>query len=159
MIIVHTPADGPVERFDIKTVRAGEATRISTLLAEKASWPQVKQLLSDDHPDAMRVVAFVMKCRDNPALRMADFDPLLVDLAVLLDREEVTSWGETAAAMTVAFDGSEDALRVELSVILDLAADQDHAREVIDRVVAGKFPPPLSEPTDESSPTPEESPS
>ncbi|MFF2773347.1 hypothetical protein ACFVU3_00420 [Streptomyces sp. NPDC058052] len=145
MIIVHTPSDGPVEHFDIKTIRAGEATKITGMLAEKASWPQVKQLLSDDHPDAMRVVAFVIKCRNEPGLRIADFDPLVAELGVRFDREETDAWGETAAHFAAVFEGPEEQLRAELSLILDLAADQDYAREVIDRVVAGKFPPVLDE--------------
>jgi len=150
VIIVHTPANGPREEFDIKSIRTGEATRITTLLTEKASWQQVKQLLSDDHPDAMRVVAFVIKLRTEPGLRIGDFDPLVSEISVLFDRQEVDDWGETAAHFAQVFDGSEEQLRAELAVILDLAADSEYAQTVIDRVVAGKFPPVLPESTPDS---------
>ena len=159
MIIVHTPSDGPVEQFDIKSIRTSEATKICGLLTEPASWPQVKQRLSDDDPDTMRATAFVIKLRSEPGLRIDNFDPPVAELAVCFDRREVEEWGETAAHFAKLFEGPETQLRVELSVILDLAADRDHARTVIERVVAGKFPPAPSEPTDESSQTPEESPS
>lgn len=150
MIIVHAPSDGPREEFDIKSIRTGEATKITSLLSEKASWQQVKQLLTDDHPDAMRVVAFVIKCRDEPGLRIGDFDPLVADLSVRFDRQETDDWGETAAHFAQVFEGTEDQLRAELALILDLAADPDYAQTVIDRVVAGKFPPVLPESTPDS---------
>lgn len=150
MIIVHTPADGPREEFDVKSVRTGEATKISNTLAEKASWPQVKQLLSDEHPDAMRVVAFVIKLRSEPGLRIADFDPLVSEISVRFDRQETDDWGETAAHFAQVFDGPEEQLRAELALILDLAADPEYAQTVIDRVVAGKFPPVLPETTPDS---------
>lgn len=150
MIIVHTPSDGEVERFDVKTVRTGEATKITSMLTEKASWPQVKQLLSDEHPDAMRVVAFVIKLRSEPGLRISDFDPLVSEISVRFDRQETDDWGETAAHFATVFDGPEEQLRAELALILDLAADPEYAQTVIDRVVAGKFPPVLPESTPDS---------
>jgi len=150
LIIVHTPSDGPREEFDIKSVRSSEATKISNTLTEKASWPQVKQMLSDDHPDAMRVTAFVIKLRSEPGLRIADFDPLVAELSVRFDRQETDDWGETAAHFAQVFDGSEEQLRAELALILDLAADPEYAQTVIDRVVSGKFPPVLPESTSDS---------
>ncbi|KAA6220007.1 hypothetical protein [Streptomyces filamentosus] len=142
MIIVHTPSDGgEVEQFDFKTVRTAEASRITTLLTDKASWPEVKQRLTDDDPDVMRVVGFVLKCRAQPELRLADFDPMVADLAVRFDHREVDEWAEGAASLVAVYEGTATQLEAELSVILDLAADQDYARTVIERVIAGKFPP------------------
>ncbi|MFE1550573.1 hypothetical protein [Streptomyces sp. NPDC058718] len=157
MIIVHTPAGGTVEQHDFRSVRTAEASRITSLLTEKASWQEVKQKLSDEHPDVMRVVAFVLKCRAEPELRMADFDPVVEELAVRLDHREVEEWAEVAAGLIVTYDGTPERLAAELSLILDQAADAEHARGVIDRLMAGKFPPAPEATPDSSGPTSEAS--
>lgn len=157
MIIVHTPSDGDeVEQFDFKTIRTAEASRITTLLTDKAAWPEVKRRLADDDPDVMRVVGFVLKCRTQPDLRLADFDPMVADLAVRFDHSEVDEWAAGAANLVAVYEGTVEQLEIELSVILDLAADTDYARTVIERVIAGKFPPAPSNPsTHEPIPTTE----
>ncbi|MGW4050794.1 hypothetical protein ACWENA_08170 [Streptomyces sp. NPDC004779] len=148
MIIVHTPSDGgPVEHYDFRTVRTAEAARITTLLTVKMPWQDVRKELADEHPDVMRVIAYVIKCRTEPELRIGDFDPVVSDLAVRLDHREVEEWGEVAAGMVASFDGSPELLEAQLSTILDEAADADHARGVIERILAGKFPPAPSETT------------
>lgn len=158
MIIVHTPSDGgEVERFDVKTVRTAEASRIATLLTEKMSWPETKKALTDENPDVMRVIGFVIKCRANPELRLADFDPMVADLAVRLDRKEIEDWAEVAAG-TIALTDQPDLVQMQTAMIIDEADDKDHARLVVERLLAGKFPPAPSEATpDASSPTIEES--
>ena len=158
MIIVHTPSDGgEVERFDVKTVRSSEASRIATLLTEKLSWPETKKALANEDPDAMRCVAFVLKCRTNSGLRLADFDPMVADLAVRLDRKEIEDWAEVAAG-TIPLIDQPELVQMQTSMIIDEADDKDHARLVVERLLAGKFPPDPSKATpDPSSPTAEAS--
>jgi len=158
VIIVHTPSDGgEVERFDVKTVRSSEASRIATHLTEKLSWPETKKALADEDPDAMRCVAFVLKCRTNSGLRLADFDPMVTDLAVRLDRKEIEDWAEVAAG-TIPLIDQPELVQMQTSMIIDEADDKDHARLVVERLLAGKFPPdPSSLSTGDPSPTTEES--
>ena len=138
MIIVHSPADGEVERFDFRTVRTSEASIITGLVSADLTWQQVKQRLADDDPDVLRVIAFVIKKRSNPSLRIADFDPPVVEFAVKLDRREVEEWAEVAAERIAGTDLPPEVIEVSLSTILDEADDLDHARATIQRLLAGK---------------------
>ncbi|MFC9700932.1 hypothetical protein ACFTWD_09600 [Streptomyces sp. NPDC056943] len=140
MIIVHTPADGgEVERFDFRSVRTSEASTITSLMSEDLTWQQVKARLGDDDPEAMRVIAFVIKKRSAPELRIADFDPAVADLAVKLDRKEVGEWAEVAAERIAENrDLPAEVVEVSLATILDEADDIDHAKETIQRLLAGK---------------------
>ncbi|MGW1246917.1 hypothetical protein [Streptomyces sp. NPDC002535] len=139
MIIVHTPSDGPVERFDFRSVRTSEASAITSLMSDDLTWQQVKARLGDDDPEAMRVIAFVIKKRAAPDLRIADFDPAVADLAVKLDRKEVGEWAEVAAERIAENrDLPAEVIEVSLATILDEADDIDHAKETIQRLLAGK---------------------
>ncbi|MBX9425425.1 hypothetical protein [Streptomyces lateritius] len=138
MLIVHNPADGEVERFDFRSVRTSEASIITGLVAADLTWQQVKQRLADDDPDVMRAVAFVIKKRTHPSLRIADFDPLVGELVVRLDRKEVEEWAEVAADNIAKSDLPPEVIEVGLTPILDEADDVEHARETIQRLLAGK---------------------
>ncbi|MEU3426591.1 hypothetical protein [Streptomyces gardneri] len=140
MIIVHTPADGDVERFDFRSVRTSEASIITSLVSADLSWQQVKARLHEDDPDVMRVIAFVIKKRSNPSLRIGDFDPAVDELAVKLDRKEIDGWAELAAERIGGFDGPAEMAELALGTILDEADDVDYARATIQRLLAGKFP-------------------
>lgn len=156
MIIVHTPSDGgEVERFDVKTIRTAEASRIATLLTEKMSWPETKKALTEENPDVMRAIGFVIKCRTAPDLRLADFDPMVADLAVRLDRKEIEDWAEVAAG-TIALTDRSDLAEMQTAMIIDEADDKDHARLVVERLLAGKSLPSPGEATpDKPHPTTE----
>ncbi|MFB7832004.1 hypothetical protein [Streptomyces sp. NPDC056056] len=139
MIIVHTPSDGPVERFDFRSVRTSEALTITGLMREDLTWQQVKARLNDDDPEVMRAVAFVIKKRADDSLRIADFDPPVDELAVKLDRKEVSEWAEVAAERIAEnSDLPAEVVEVSLATILDEADDVDHAKETIQRLLAGK---------------------
>ncbi|MBP2583400.1 hypothetical protein J3A78_003878 [Streptomyces sp. PvR006] len=158
MLIVHTPADGPVERYDFRTVRTSEASTITSLVTADLAWQQVRQQLRDEDPDVMRVVAFVLKKRSDESLRIADFDPLVGELAVKLDRREIEEWATIAAEKIVSVELPPAVLEASLSSILDEADDVEHARATIQKLISGKFPAGPAEPTTESSdPTPAES--
>ncbi|MFI0825727.1 hypothetical protein ACH4Q7_14865 [Streptomyces roseolus] len=148
MIIVHSPADGgPVERFDFRSVRTAEASRITSMLTDKVPWQEVRKQLGDEHPDVMRCIAYVLKCRAQPELRISDFDPVVADLAVRLDRQEIEEWAEVAAATIAGVDLPAEVVQLQLSSILDEADDVDHARTVVERLVSGKFGPAPAGPT------------
>ena len=140
MIIVHTPADGAVERFDVRSIRTSEASIITRMVAADLSWAQVKARAGDGDPDVMRTVAFVIKKRTAPSLRIDDFDPVADELQAKMDHKEIDLWAEIAAERLATFDGPVEAARPALSVILDDADDTAYAEAVIERVLAGKFP-------------------
>ena len=148
MIIVHTPADGEVERFDFRSVRTSEASIITRLMSDDVSWPQVKARVNDNDPDALRAVAFVIKKRSNPSLRIDDFDPVADELASKMDHRDVDVWAQIAAEKLAPFNGSAEAARLALNVVLDEADDVDYAQATIERLLAGKFPAALGETND-----------
>lgn len=133
MLIVYTPTDGGVvERFDVRSVRTSEASIVSRTL--DMTWKQVKERLADDDPDAMQGVAWVMKKRGNPSLRLADFDPLVGELAVRLDRKEIEEWAELTVAGVPDHDLSPEQMEQALAFIVDIADDPEHARDTIRRL-------------------------
>ncbi|MFD5370824.1 hypothetical protein [Streptomyces sp. NPDC127103] len=140
MIIVHTPEGGETERFDIRTIRTSEASIITRLIASDLSWPQIKARAGDGDPDALRTIAFVIKKRTAPSLRVEDFDPIADELQVKMDHKEIDVWAELAAERLGPFDGPIEAARPALSVILDDADDTAYAEATIERLLAGKFP-------------------
>lgn len=157
MLIVHTPAGSEAEQFDLRTVRVNEASIISRTM--DTTWTQVKERLRDGDPEAMQVVAWALKKRAEPTLRLADFDPLVDELAVRFDKAEIEEW------VTRALERVPDGLTPEqilqaLHMVVSAAADQEHARELILRLAAApKDPVPDAEtqgpigPTEGSMPT------
>ncbi|MFD9047689.1 hypothetical protein [Streptomyces zaomyceticus] len=140
MIIVHTPADGEVERFDFRSIRTSEASIITRLLSADLSWQQVKARAGDGDPDILRAAAFVIKKRTNPSLRIDDFDPVADELQAKMDHKEIDVWAELATERLATFDGPIEAAEPALNVVLDDADDIDYAKATIQRVLAGKFP-------------------
>lgn len=87
MIIVYTPEGGEPERLDAGRLRASEIQ-----IAESNSdrpWDQLKSGLLDADITAVRVLAWVIKKRQNPTLRLSAFDPFEDELKVKLDSREV----------------------------------------------------------------------
>lgn len=134
MLIVHTPADGEAETFDIRSVRVNEAAIISR--TADMTWKQVKERLIDDDPEAMQVVAWAMKKRAEPSLRLADFNPRVEELAVRLDKAEVEEWATEAITKAPDNDLTPEQMLQALTFIVDVAADQEHARDLILRLAA-----------------------
>jgi hypothetical protein len=158
VLIVHTPAGAPPEEFDIRSVRVNEASIISRTM--DTTWKQVKERLADDDPEAMQAVAWVIKKRTEPALRLADFNPVADELAVRLDKTEVESWVTEAMAALDDTATPEQALIV-MQPIVDAAVDAEFARELILRLAAAPKDTAASSaetegpsgPTEESTPT------
>ncbi|MFI8254077.1 hypothetical protein [Streptomyces filamentosus] len=158
MIIVHTPEDGsPVERFDCRSIRTSEASVITSLVTDDLTWQQVKDRLHEDDPDVLRVIAYVIKKRSQPSLRINDFDPPVDALKTKLDRREIETWADLAAEKVATFDGPPEVMELSLSPILDAADDVDHAKAMLQKVLAGKSPAAPAAPPAPASPTTEES--
>ncbi|MER6098337.1 hypothetical protein ABT154_21265 [Streptomyces sp. NPDC001728] len=153
MIIVHTPTDAEIERFDVRSIRTSEASIITRLVSADLSWQQVKARAGDGDPDALRSIAFVLKKRSEPSLRIDDFDPVADDLQVKLDHKEIDTWAEIAAERLATFDGPIEAARPALAVVLDDADDPAYAEAHIERILAGKFPPAPDETTSGGDPS------
>ncbi|MGW4703269.1 hypothetical protein [Streptomyces sp. NPDC004285] len=132
MLIVYTPADGEAEQLDIRSVRVAESSIISRNM--DTTWKQVKERLADDDPEAMRMVALILKRRRQPSLKLEDFDPLVDELTVRLDKTEVEQWATEAIGALDDIATPEQAL-VFLQPIIDAAVDADFARDLITRLV------------------------
>ncbi|MFI8962047.1 hypothetical protein ACIGO8_08020 [Streptomyces sp. NPDC053493] len=158
MLIVYTPAGGEAAHFDLRSIRTAEASIISRAL--DTTWRKVKELLADDDPEAMRAVAWAVKKRSEPTLRLADFDPLVDELTVRLDKTEVEQWA-TEAVAAIDEGIAPEAVLIALHPIVDAACDPDFARELILRLAAAPKDPAAtadetagpSGPTEESTPT------
>ena len=97
MIIVYTPDGGEEERYDTRKLLTSEAS-----IAAKAcgkTWPGIREGLNEDDPDAMRAVAWVMRKRTDPQLRIGDFDPAVDELTVKWDAREIADSVAQAAKM------------------------------------------------------------
>lgn len=97
MIIVYTPDGGEEERYDTRKLLTSEAS-IAAKAAGK-TWPGIREGLNEDDPDAMRAVAWVMRKRTNPQLRIGDFDPAVDELTVKWDHREISDSVVQAATM------------------------------------------------------------
>ena len=141
MLIVHTPAGGTPEEFDIRSVRVNEASIVSRTM--DTTWKKVKERLFDDDPEAMQAVAWVIKKRTEPSLRLADFNPVADELAVRLDKTEVESWVTEAMGALDDMATPEQALIV-MQPIVDAAVDAEFARDLILRLAAAPKDPAVS---------------
>jgi hypothetical protein len=146
VIIVYTPRGGEPERFDAR-LRVSETVRVAQTVDR--TWPDIKGSLNDD-TEAMRVVAWVVKKRDQPDLRYGDFDPFDDELTTRLDRDEVTRWAEATAGFAwLEPNATTETVTTALAIIPTVADDHEHAEQVVERLAAErpKDRPSPSEPT------------
>ncbi|MGP3636203.1 hypothetical protein ACTU45_23070 [Streptomyces sp. 24-1644] len=92
MIIVYTPEGGEPERLNAGRLRTSEI-QIAERTADRP-WDQLKQGLKNGDATSVRTVAWVIKKRQEPALRFGQFDPYEDELAVKLDDREVRRYAE-----------------------------------------------------------------
>ncbi|MFE3381930.1 hypothetical protein [Streptomyces anulatus] len=86
MIIVYTPEGGEPERLNAGRLRASEIQ-----IAESNShrtWDELRAGLLDGDITTLRVLAWVIKKRTTPTLRLTAFDPFEDELVVKLDARE-----------------------------------------------------------------------
>jgi len=154
VIIVYTPAGGEPEHYDVKTLKVSEASIVSRSVDMK--WGEIKESLGEDDLDAMRGIVWVLKKRDNPSLRLGDFDPGIDEMVCRFDQQEAINYVEVAFAV---LDGDSEITREDVGRALeklpDICADPEHARALIAaRVAAPKDQPgPVAEPSSPSEAT------
>ncbi|MFD7978896.1 hypothetical protein [Streptomyces sp. NPDC059071] len=158
MLVVYTPAEGPVEELDVRSVRTNEAS-IASRTADM-TWKQIKERLAEDDPEAMRIVAWIIKKRSQPSLRLQDFDPLVEELSVRLSRDEVKEWA-TESFAAIDDGATPEQVLLVLRPIIDASVDPEYARELILQLATAPKDPAAtadetqgpSDPTEESTPT------
>lgn len=152
MIIVYTPRGGEPERFDAR-LRVSETVRAAQTVDRP--WPDIKGSLNDN-AESMRVVAWLVKKRDEKDLRYGDFDPFDDELATRLDRDEVKRWAEATAGFAwLEPDSTPESVAAALSIIPSVADDREHAEKVVEGLAAERPKDRLSldEPTTDPSET------
>jgi hypothetical protein len=126
LIIQYTPANGEPEQYDARSLRTSEASIAQRTAGMK--WGEIESGLETDDPEAMRVIAWVLKKRVNPALRYSEFDPLIGEMTTRMDQREVTDYVENTYAMAETNpDVSRDDVAQVLQRIVRVAADPEHA--------------------------------
>lgn len=152
MIIVYTPRGGTPEKYDAR-LKVSETVRAAQTVDR--TWPDIKGSLNDN-AESMRVVAWVVKKRDQPDLRFGDFDPFEDELIVRLDKDEVTRWAEATAGFAwLEKDATPESVAASMRIIPPVADDREHAERVIERLAAErpKDRPSPDEPTTDPSET------
>ncbi|SDN17740.1 hypothetical protein [Streptomyces wuyuanensis] len=145
MFIVYGPKGGEPEHFDARTMRVSETSIAQRTIDRK--WDDIAQGVRDEDLECLRVVAWIIKKRSVPTLRFGDFDPLIDELYMRLDKDEVVHWIEGAMAIAAASsDSSADDIRAALSGLPDAALDREHAERMIEEM--------LADPKDEPDPQP-----
>ena len=152
MIIEYTPEGGESQRLDAGRLRASEIQIIER--SADGNWPDIKKALSAGDINAMRTVAYAIKRRSEPALRLAAFDPWDDELRVLLDAREVRAYAD---AFVEKYSDEPDKLADAFDELRESAADLEACEQAIADVTAPKDPAP-PEPAPEPEPLPEESP-
>lgn len=125
MIVEYTPAGGNAERYDVRKLLTSEASAVSRALGMR--WPEVKEGLSEDDPEAMRAIAWVMRKRQDPQLKYGDFDPGVDEVASKWDEREITSFVDEAFKVT----GKDEERDIFLRILVRNAADPAHAEALI----------------------------
>ncbi|MEU0667192.1 hypothetical protein ABZ508_02555 [Streptomyces lavendulocolor] len=134
MIIVYAPAGGEREEYDARTLRVSEAAIVSR--TTDMTWGAVRDGIARDDLEAMRAVVWVLKKRSHPSLRYAEFDPGVEEMYARFDRDEITSWVESAvAAVEAAPTATPEDLASALSGMPAAALDREHAETLIRRAV------------------------
>ncbi|WP_338699203.1 hypothetical protein V2W30_22685 [Streptomyces sp. Q6] len=120
MIIVYTPEGGEPETLDARRLRASEVMAIEK--AADMKWAEVRQGLHEGDVTAVRTVAWALKRRNEPALRLAQFDPFDDELIVRLDAREVESF---ALQVYASFRDQPEELAAAWDELREAAHDKD----------------------------------
>lgn len=125
MIVEYTPEGGEPVQYNVRKLLSSEAAAVGRTLG--MSWPEVKDALSEDDPEAMRAIGWVIRKRDEQGLSFSAFDPSVDELAMKWDRKEVEDF--VVEAFTVrGKDRERDAF---LRSLVRNAADPGHAEALV----------------------------
>ncbi|WP_330348174.1 hypothetical protein [Streptomyces sp. NBC_00582] len=151
MIIVYAPEGGTKEAFEVARgkLRASEIQIIER--TADARWNDIKEAVSEGDLNAMRTVVWVLKKREQPSLRFAEFDPFEGDLYSRLDEREVRAYAE---GFVEKYRADPDTLAEAFDELRESAYDREGAEAVIADVTAPKAPAP-AEPQPEAAPAQE----
>lgn len=132
MIIVYTPEGGEPQNLNAGRLRTSEI-QIIERTADRA-WDALRDGLKDGDVTATRTVAWVIKKREDPSLRFAQFDPYEDELAVKLDDREV---GNFAEALMKVYGDEPEKLAGAWEELRDVAFNRDAADAAITEQTAG----------------------
>lgn len=154
MIIIYAPADGAEQTFDAGPgkLRASEIQIIER--TADGRWSEIKASMGRGDIAAMRTVAYVLKKRAEPALRLAQFDPFEGELRVRLDEQETQAY---AQHLFDEYQGTDDLVDA-FDELRDATFDREWAEAAIADVTAPKAPVPAEpqpgpEPMEERAPS------
>ncbi|MFJ3704865.1 MULTISPECIES: hypothetical protein [Streptomyces] len=125
MIVQYAPEGGDVERYDVRKLLTSEAAAVGRALGMK--WPEVKEALGEDDPEAMRAVAWVSRKRHDPHLRFPDFDPGVDEVSSLWDEREIAAFVDEAFKVR----GKDEERDIFMRILVRNAADPAHAEALI----------------------------
>lgn len=148
MIIAYTPEGGEPQTFDAGRLRASEIQIIER--TADGHWGDIKRAMSNGDINALRTVAWVIKKRQEPALRFAEFDPWEGELRVRLDAQEVQGYAE---GIFEKYGADPEELAEAFDELRDAAHNREDAEAAIANVTAPKDPAPDGEPQSPASPT------
>lgn len=136
MIIVYTPEGGEPQHYDARSLRTSEASIVQRTTGMK--WGEVEQGLDSDDPEAMRAIVWVLRKREEPSLRYGDFDPMIGEMTTRMDRREVTEYVENAfRVVDTDPDVTRDQVAAIVQRIIKVAADPEHAEQLIAEMQQG----------------------
>ncbi|MGD6761350.1 hypothetical protein ACOKM5_20665 [Streptomyces sp. BH097] len=140
MIIEYTPQGGQTEILDAGRMRASEVQIIERTADMK--WVAVLSGMEDGDITAIRVVGWVVKKRNNPSMRLAEFDPFDDEVRVRLDAKEVPQY---AAQLVARFGDEPEKLADAFDELRDAAFDREACELAIKEATAPKAPAPSPE--------------
>ncbi|MGW1158425.1 hypothetical protein ACWD5Q_06530 [Streptomyces sp. NPDC002513] len=141
MIIEYTPEGASSQRLDAGRLRASEIQIIER--TADGQWPAIKAAMTEGDVNSLRVVAWAVKKRTEPALRFADFDPFEDELRGLLDAKETRAYAER---IFEKYGSNPEDLASAFDELRDVAADREACEAAIADVTAPKDPAPSAEP-------------
>jgi hypothetical protein len=150
-VIIEYTAEGSETRevLDARRLRASEVQIVERTADMK--WVAVKQGLREGDVTSVRTVAWVLKRRDNPTLRLSEFDPYDDELVVRLDQREVA---EFAVKLFATYKDEPEQLSAAWDELREAAFDKAACELAIKEAQAPKDPAPAQEltavPTDGS---------
>lgn len=155
MIIEYKPEGGEPQHFDASRLRTSEVQVIER--TADRTWAEVRSGLRFRDVTAMRTVAWALKKRTEPSLRLAQFDPFEDELQVYLDDKEVDAF---ATELFKEYGHDPDQIAEAWAELRDAAFDKDAAERAIEAVTGPKAADatPAPEPDPEPVAAPEEAP-
>jgi hypothetical protein len=135
VIIEYTPQGGDTEVLDAGRMRASEVQIVERTADMK--WTDIRNGLRSGDVTSVRTVAYVLKRRAEPTLRLADFDPFEDEIVVRLDAREVA---DLAVEMIAAFQDTPEDLAEAFDELREAAFDKDACEAAIKEAQAPKAP-------------------